>query len=76
MAAFLPGGAAVCWFAWQQEAGWGDKALPTLVLVGVVFVAAVASLCWLGLIWRDLDLKTHREVLDYAQCREVRRDTG
>ena len=68
--------AAVTWFAWQQEAGWGEKALPTLVLVGVALAVAVASLCWLGNIWRDLDLRTYAEVLDYARGRSVRRDTA
>ena len=69
-------GAAITWFAWQQEAGWGDKALPTLVLVAVVFVAGVASLCWLGQVWQDLDLKTYREVLDYARGKTVERNTA
>ena len=65
----------ICWFAWQQEAGWGDKVAPTAVLVAVAGTVAVASLCWLGMTWHDLDLKTYREVLDYARGRTVERDT-
>lgn len=73
---FLLMGATITWFAWQQEAGWGDKAIPTLVLAAVVLVAGVASLCWLGQVWRDLDLKTYREVLDYTRGKTVERDTA
>lgn len=73
---FVLMGATITWFAWQQEAGWGDKALPTLVLVAVALVAGVASLCWLGQVWQDLDLKTYREVLDYVRGKTVERDTA
>ena len=66
--------ATVCWFAWQQEAGWGEKALPTLVLVGVALLAFAFAFAWLAAIWRDLDLRTYREVLDYVGGRDVRRD--
>ena len=66
--------AAVCWFAWQQEAGWGEKALPTLVLVGVALLVFACAFAWLAAIWRDLDLRTYREVLDYVGGRDVRRD--
>ena len=66
--------AATCWFAWQQEAGWGEKALPTLVLVGVVLLAFAFAVARLAGIWRDLDLRTYREVLDYVGGRDVRRD--
>ena len=68
--------AAIVWLAWQQEAGWGDKVAPTLVLVALTGVVAVATGIRLALFWGGLDLKTYREVLDYARGREVRRDTA
>ena len=66
--------ATICWFAWQQEAGWGEKALPTLVLVLVALLVNAGSIARLASVWRDLDLRTYREVLDYVGGRNVRRD--
>ena len=66
----------VWWLAWQQEAGWGDKIAPTLVLVVLALAGTTAATAWLSVIWRNLDLKTYREVLDYARGRTVVRDTA
>lgn len=66
--------AAICWFAWQQEAGWGEKALPTLVLVLVALLVNAGAIAWLASVWRDHDLRTYREVVDYVGGRNVRRD--
>lgn len=68
-------GATMTWLLWQQDEGWSMKSAPTLVLVALAGVATVATEMRLGSLWNDLDLKTHREVLDYAQGRTVRRES-
>ena len=73
--AFVLLGAAMSWLLWQQDAGWGTKSAPTLVLVILAGIATVAMEARLGSLWNDLDLKTYREVLDYARGRTVRRDS-